>query len=79
MLPGGTTRERVIDAYLETSAPANAAQWLASLAGSDRTNERIERVAQQWLQTNPNAAAAWLDATPLPLDRKELLLRQAGR
>lgn len=78
-LPGGTTRERVIDAYLETSAPASAAQWLASLAGSDRTNERIERVAQQWLQTNPNAAATWLQGTSLPADRKEFLLRQAGR
>jgi hypothetical protein len=78
-LPGGSTRERAIDAYLETSAPATAAQWLATLAPSDRTSDRIERVAEQFLQMNPAAAETWLNGMMLPADRKEFLLRQAGR
>jgi hypothetical protein len=78
-LPGSISRDQAIDEYLATADPGTAAQWLQSLARSDRTNERLERTAEQWLRTNPDAAAAWLAQSSLPPDRKEWLLRQAGR
>jgi hypothetical protein len=78
-LPGGTSRDQAIDVYLAASDPATAARWLQSLARSDRTNERLERTAEQWLRTNPGAAAAWLAETNLPPERKEWLLRQLGK
>ena len=81
-LPGGPTRDRALEVFLENllgSSPAEAARWLRSLPRSDRSDEMIERTAQVWLRTNPDAAAAWLRGTGLPPDRIEWLLRQAGR
>ncbi len=81
-LPGGATRERAMEIYLEgllLGAPAAAADWLRTLPRSDRSDDMVEQAARRWLLIDPDAAAAWLLTTPLPPDRKEWLLRQAGR
>jgi hypothetical protein len=82
MLPGGLTRTRAMELYLDNlivASPGDAANWLRSLPRSDRSDEMIEKTARRWLLTNPDAAEAWLRETPLLPDRKEQLLREAGR
>ncbi len=81
-LSPGPARDRAMEIYLEgqlIGSPHRAASWLRSLPRSDRSDAMIERTARAWLQTNPDAAQAWLLETPLPPDRKERLLREAGR
>ncbi|MSU50473.1 MAG: hypothetical protein EXS37_15540 [Opitutus sp.] len=80
--PGGATRDQAMEIYLDgllIGSPSAAANWLRSLPRSDRSDEMVEKAAQNWLLTNPDAAAAWLLETNLPPDRKERLLRQAGK
>ena len=81
-LPGGSTRDRAMEIYFDgllQGSASQAANWLQSLPRADRSDERIEKTARQWLLTNPDAAAAWLRETTLPPGRKEWLLRQVGR
>ena len=81
-LSPGATRDRAMEVYLEgqlIGSPQRAADWLRALPRSDRSEELIEKTARAWLRTNPEAAQAWLLETPLPPDRKERLLREAGR
>jgi hypothetical protein len=81
-LPGDPVRDRAMKIYLENqlgSSPQEAARWLSTVPRSSASEELIEATARQWLRTNPEAAAAWLRETSLPAERKEWLLRQAGR
>jgi hypothetical protein len=79
-LPDASVRQRAIDIYFDQAlrnSPANAANWLRSLPASDQSQEMIEKTARQWIQSDPQAAEAWLQETSLPAFRKEELLRQA--
>ncbi len=81
-LAPGPARDRAMEIYLDgqlIGSPQRAASWLRSMPRSDRSDAMIERTARAWLQTSPDAAQAWLLETPLPPDRKERLLRDAGR
>jgi hypothetical protein len=81
-LPPGGNRDRAMEIYLEgqlIGSPQRAASWLRSVPRSDRSDEMIEKTARAWLRTSPDAAQAWLNETPLPPERKERLLREAGR
>ena len=81
-LPPGYTRDEATQVYLDgllIGSPREAARWVRSLPRSERTDELIEKTARRYLQTNPDAAAQWLQDSTLPPDRKEQLLREAGR
>jgi hypothetical protein len=81
-LPGGPARDRAMEVFVDgllVGSPADAARYISILPRSDRSNEMIEKTAKRWLLTNPNAAEMWLRDTPLTPDRKEQLLREAGR
>lgn len=81
-LPGGPTRDRAMEIFVDgllIGSPTQAAEWLRTLPRSDRSDVMIERTAREWFRRNPEAAAAWLESTSLPPERKEQLLREAGR
>lgn len=82
-LPGTATRDQAValqvDMLLNSGSSREAAEFLRSLPRSSRTDEMTERVARQYLLTNPGAAAAWLEETTIPPHRKRELLREAGR
>jgi hypothetical protein len=81
-MPGGPARDQAMSIYVDgllISSPGEAARWINSLPRSDRSDELIEKTARQWLRTSPDAAADWLVQTTLPLERKQQLLREAGR
>ncbi len=81
-LPPGLEREdalrREFDDVLRDS-PAQAADWLANHPAPDRRDEMVDEVARRWLALNPEAARAWMERTILQPDRREQLLREAGR
>jgi hypothetical protein len=82
-LPGSTTRDRAMELYIDSllrgSSPAEAARYLTSLPRSDRTDDMVEKTAERWLLSSPDAATTWIHETPMPADRKERLLREAGQ
>lgn len=82
-LPGTATRDQAIalqvDSLLSSGSSREAADFLRTLPRSSRTDEMTERIARQYLLTNPGAAAAWLEETTIPPHRKRELLREAGR
>jgi len=81
-LQNGPTRDRAMQTYVDSLLPrypAEAASWLRSLPSADQDPALIEKVVRQWLVVNPAAAEAWLMGTTMPYERKQMLLRQAGR
>jgi hypothetical protein len=82
-LPGSTTRDRAMEIYVDSllvaSSPAEAARYISSLPRSDRTDDMVEKTAERWLLTSPDAASAWIHQTPMPAERRERLLREAGQ
>jgi hypothetical protein len=81
-LPSGYTRDEATRIYLEgllIGSPREAAQWVSALPRSERSDELVEKTARRYLQTNPEAAAQWIEQSSLPPERKEQLLREAGR
>jgi len=69
---------REFEARLRAS-PQEAAQWVVSLPALDRSNEMVDRVAREWLRTNPTAAGVWLDQNVAQPLRREQLLLEAGQ
>lgn len=61
------------------SSPAQAADWLETTPLPDRHAEMVDEVARRWLAVNPAAARAWMERTIIEPDRREQLLREAGR
>jgi hypothetical protein len=81
-LQNGPTRGRAIQTYVDSLLPRypdEAARWLRSLPSADQDPALIEKVVRQWLVVNAAAAEAWLMETTMPYERKQLLLKQAGR
>ncbi|HEY8995754.1 MAG TPA: hypothetical protein VIM71_13885 [Lacunisphaera sp.] len=66
--PPGDTRNRLIGrvAFVRAKTqPAAAAQWvLDQVAPGDIRDEAVLSVLNQWVQRDPGAAAAWLQALP---------------
>jgi hypothetical protein len=81
-LPPGIERDRALrrefDAALQLS-PVRAAAWLDAHPGPDRRSEMAEEVARRWLVNDPSAARDWMERNILSPDRREQLLREAGR
>ena len=81
-LPPGIERDRALrrefDAALQLS-PVRAAAWLDAHPGPDRRSEMAEDLARRWLMTEPGAARDWMERNILSSDRREQLLREAGR
>jgi len=67
-----------LEARLRTS-PQLAAEWVGTLPALDRTDEMVDRVAREWLRTNPTAAEIWLEQNLVLPSRREQLLLEAGR
>lgn len=81
-LPGGPARDQAMEIFVDgllIGSPSDAARWITELPRSSRSDEMMEKTARQWLRTNPTAAETWLRSSNLPLDRQEMLLREAGR
>jgi hypothetical protein len=81
MLPGHV-RDQAMQIYLDgllIGSPMEAARWVRALPRSDRSDELIEKTARRLLLTNPDAALDWIDQSTLSPDRRERLLREAGR
>lgn len=81
-LPQGATRDRAMQIYVEglvTRSPLEATRWVQQLPRSDRSDELLEKTARELIRTNPDAAAQWIEQSTLPQDRKDWLLREAGR
>lgn len=81
-LPPGFAREQALrrefDGVLRDS-PAQAADWLETKPLPDRHAEMVDEVARRWLAVNPAAAREWIERTIREPDRREQLLREAGR
>lgn len=77
LLPPGPERERAIrqrfDTLLQTS-PTMTGNWMTQLPAADRSQEMVDRLAREWLATNPAAAKQWIDMNVIsPVQREELL------
>ena len=78
----GYARDQAMDIYLDgllIGSPMEAARWVRSLPRSERTNELLEKTARRLLLTHPDTGADWIEQSTLPPERKEQLLRGAGR
>ena len=81
-MPPGYARDQATDIYLDgllIGSPMEAARWVRSLPRSERNNELLEKTARRLLMTHPDIGADWLEQSTLPRERKEQLLRDAGR
>jgi hypothetical protein len=55
-----------------------AAPWVSKIPDDQQRFNVIENVARNWLQTDAQAARAWLNQLNMPAERKEMLLRSSG-
>jgi hypothetical protein len=81
-LPADDTRAKAAEAYVDHAAcfrPDLASRLVDSITDETKRNQQIEAIAREWLKTEPDAAAAWLQQTSLPVTRKQELLMQAPR
>ena len=81
-LPFGLDREQALKREFEEAlreSPSRAASWLAMQPVPDRRDELVEELARRWLAINPEAAQAWMEQNIRPPERREQLLREAGR
>ena len=81
-MPFGLDRDQALKREFEDAlreSPSRAARWLAMQPVPDRRDELVEELARRWLAINPEAAQAWMDQTIRPPERREQLLREAGR
>lgn len=78
----GAERDRRLRREFEAAlleSPVRAASWLMAQPLPDRRDEMMEELARRWLAINPEAARAWMEANIVSRDRREQLLREAGR
>lgn len=78
----GAERDRVLRREFEAAlleSPVRAASWLVAQPLPDRRDEMVDELARRWLAINPEAARAWMEANIVSRDRREQLLREAGR
>jgi hypothetical protein len=69
----GATNELFISAFLDGAVakyPAFAAQWTQSVTNETLRQKFQVQVAQQWLKSDTNAAAKWIDSLNLPAAAK---------
>ncbi len=63
-LPAGEQRAAALWRQFEErlrSAPASAANWLATLPPPDVSDEMLRQLTREWMRTDPAAARAWLE------------------
>ena len=81
-LPFGLDRDQALKREFEEAlreSPSRAASWLAMQPVPDRRDELVDELARRWLAINPEAAQVWMDQNIRPPERREQLLREAGR
>jgi hypothetical protein len=82
VLPPGLERDLALRREFERAlleSPTRAADWLQSVPLPDRRPEMMDDIARRWLTINPEAAKQWMDQHIYLPEKKEQLLREAGR
>ncbi len=82
-MPAGPQRDQAflkIQGMLESDGQrSKAADWIAGIDDDGLRNSTYEKLAQEWLQSEPAAARAWIGDAPIPGEMKEKLLGVKGK
>jgi len=76
-LPAGGVKDTALFSFvggLGQNDPATAVEWAQRISEPKLRDEALARTVQDWLQTDPIMAGAWLNATPLGEGIKERAL-----
>lgn len=77
--PVSDSRDSVISSYLPRimrDEPEKAVQLAMSISNSSKRLDSVQGSVREWMQSNSTAATAWVNASDLPPETKDALLKK---